>query len=268
MMYTEYIKRRIDLQENKVPWNFGHKYDTHQFCNHNSIPVPELYANFEKIEDIELRDLPSKFVLKPSYSSTSKGVLVLERVSSDSYFDHMTGLELTETDIRDIQRNVYDSHPRAKRKYTMAEEYVIDSSTGGVPEDYKFLAFQGIIGLIIKINRNDKKLTMSYFDSEFRPIYDNRIVFNSKLADLTVAETPRNWKRLLDVATRASYVVPTPFARIDLFDSTRGPVLGEITLTPGSFYYPTGHVLSAEENQRLGSLWKDSEIRLWGKPTV
>lgn len=268
MNYTDYIKRRIQHKENRVPWNFGHKFDTHEFCIANRIPVPELFAKFDDPKDISLRDLPERFVLKPSYSSTSKGVFVLERRGEGRYFDFMSGSDVSADDVVAAQTKIFDSHTKAKRKFTLAEEYLEDAVVGGVPEDYKFMAFQGVIGLIIKINRNGDKLSMSYFDGEFRPVFDERIDFKSSLADLQISETPSNWRRLLDVARRASVIVPSPFARIDLFDTTRGPVLGEITLTPGSFYYPNGHVLSTDENERLGRLWKEAEIRLWGESTV
>ena len=268
MLYTDYIKRRIDLKENKVPWFFGHKYDTHEFCVRNGIPVPHLLKKFSKPEEIQLDGLPERFVLKPAYSSTSRGVLVLERVADDVFLDHMSGKPLSLANIIEIQQTVFSAHSRAKRKYTLVEEYVEDANTQGIPEDYKFLAFQGKIGIIIKINRNNDKLVMSYFDSQFRPIYDDRVAFKSELADLEISTIPRNWRRLLDVARRASVVVPTPFARIDLFDTTRGPVLGEVTLTPGSFYYPNGHVLSKEENARLGSLWREAEMKLWGSTST
>lgn len=119
--------------------------------------------------------------------------------------------------------------------------------------------------MIIKINRNRDKLTMSYYDSEFRPLNDGLIHFRNEIARLERSETPENWKQLLNVARRVSCIVPTPFARIDLFDSSRGPLLGEVTLTPGSFYYPNGHTLSDGENERLGRLWTEAKDRLYGE---
>lgn len=177
----------------------------------------------------------------------------------------MSGESYSIEEIIGIQTKIYESHKKAKRKFTLVEEFVHEDGTAVIPEDYKFLAFQGVIGLIIKINRNKEKLTMSYFDSEFRPLSDGIIRFKNDIATLERADTPKNWEQLLNVARRVSVIVPTPFARIDLFDSSRGPLLGEVTLTPGSFYYPNGHTLSDSENARLGRLWDEAKYRLWAK---
>ena len=261
--YTELMKNRIQGKENRVPYQFGHKLTTHEFCQINKIPTPRLIESFETPDDIDFRSLPAKFVLKPSYSSTSRGVMVLED-RGDTYFDSMSQKAMTALEIREVQQAVYDGHPKANRRFTLVEEFIEDVSGIDIPEDYKFLAFQGEIGLIIKIDRTADKLVMSYFDGEFRPVLDDRVVFKSSLADLKVSAAPKNWRRMLDIAKRISTIVPSPCARIDLYDAVGGPVLGEITITPGSFYYPNGHTLSPEENARLGALWKDAEKRLWG----
>lgn len=265
MKYTEYMKNRIEGKEGALPWLFAHKMDTYEFCQSTKIPTPKLYAKFEHPSQIDLKDLPRTFVLKPAYSSTSRGVMVLSKVSEGLFDDRMSGEKFSLTQIVDLQSKIFDSHTKAKRKYTLVEEFVHEEGSESIPEDYKFLAFQGVVGLIIKINRNNERLSMSYYDSEFRPLNDGLIQFKNNIAHLERSETPRNWERLLDVARRVSCIVPTPFARIDLFDSSRGPLLGEVTLTPGSFYYPNGHTLADSENIRLGKLWEDAARRLWGQ---
>ncbi|MNW26736.1 hypothetical protein D3C74_35130 [compost metagenome] len=265
MKYTDHMKNRIAGGEGALPWLFAHKMDTYEFCQTTKIPTPRMYAKFEHPSEIELKALPKVFVLKPAYSSTSRGVMVLSKTSEGLFDDRMSGETFSLEQIIELQRKIYDSHKKAKRKFTLVEEFVHEVGTESIPEDYKFLAFQGVIGLIIKINRNGDKLSMSYYDSEFRPLNDDLINFKDNIASLERSETPRNWERLLNVARRVSCIVPTPFARIDLFDSSRGPLLGEVTLTPGSFYYPNGHTLSDSENERLGKLWEDASNRLWGQ---
>lgn len=263
MGYIERMRRRISGDEARVPYQFGHKVSTHEFCQAVGIPAPKLLRKFDHPAEIDLDGLPDHFVLKPSYSSTSKGVLVLKRVD-DCFFDSMSKRLISLKEIVGLQLEVFESHKKTKRKVTIVEERVQDLDATEIPKDYKFLAFQGQIGIIIVINRVGERLSMSYFDGEFRPIVDDRIVFNANIAERTTMLPPRNWQRLLNVARRVSVAVPTPCARIDLFDSSRGPLLGEVTLTPGSFYYPGGHTLSISGGPTPGTSLGGSRIAIMG----
>lgn len=257
------MRQRIQGNEKRVPYQFGHKLDTHEFCRVAGVPVPRLLRKFDHPSEIELAGLPKEFVLKPSYSSTSQGVMVFKREGFDSCFDAMSGAMVSVDMIRDTQSRIF-SKSTGKNKVTIVEERVVDPFGKAIPKDYKFLGFQGEIGMIIAIERIGKRMKMSYFDGQFRPVVDRRVVFNPKIAERVDAQLPQNWERLLNVARRISHAVPTPCARIDLFDALDGPVLGEVTLTPGSFYFPGGHRLSSAEDARLGQLWGDAERRLWG----
>jgi len=48
---------------------------------------------------------------------------------------------------------------------------------------------------------------------------------------------PRWWIEMLEVARRVSWARPTPFLRVDMFSSVDGPVIGELTPTPGGPHY-------------------------------
>lgn len=91
MKYTEHMRNRIEGREGSLPWLFAHKLDTYEFCQTTKIPTPKLYAKFEHPSDIELSDAPKLFVLKPAYSSTSRGVMVLPKTEDGLFDDRMSG---------------------------------------------------------------------------------------------------------------------------------------------------------------------------------
>ena len=78
------------------------------------------------------------------------------------------------------------------------------------------------------------------------------------------AEPPEGAEALLAVARRVSTAVPSAFCRVDLYDTPAGPVLGEITFYPGTFFYKNRKLMAPEEAVRLGAMWGVAEKRLAG----
>ena len=62
---------------------------------------------------------------------------------------------------------------------------------------------------------------------------------------------------MLEHARVFSKAVPLPFVRVDLYGTTKGIVMGEITLLPGGnqHYIPV-------QDARLGKMWEEAEMRL------
>jgi len=52
------------------------------------------------------------------------------------------------------------------------------------------------------------------------------------------------------------------FVRIDMYDSSNGPVFGEFTLTPGTFYYEDRETISPTLSAELGLMWDEAQRRL------
>lgn len=261
LKYLEYMHKRISGKEGRLPLFLDHKIDANAYFVAAGIPSPELYAAFDKPSKIQLDGFPDLFVIKPAYGSSSKGVQIIERLDG-KLFDRMSKTFITLPEIIAIHSELYEKHSGVRRRVTIVEELVIDSNGVPLAEDYKFMTFQGKIGLIIKVNRMADKLSMSFFDGEFRPIYDDQIIPNKFYSHVGISQTPVNWRSLLDVASRVSTIVDTPFARVDLYDSTRGPLVGEVTLTPSSFYFEYDHQLSDELNIDFGLMWARAERRL------
>lgn len=262
MKYTEHMKKRIDGHEGRLPVKLMHKSNLQNFCGQVGVRMPQEILKFDSVDDIDPDRLPEKFVLKPAFASAGEGVMLLERQEGGGFYDQLSKKGCSSADIVKVQESIDKKYSRVRRREFIVEQYVQDGDGSSVPPDYKFLAFQGEVGVIIRIDRTNDRLRMSYFDGEFTPVVDDRIRFNNSIADREWLLPPSNWFSLLNMARRISVAVPTPCARIDLFSDVSGPMLGEITLTPGSFYYSAGHTLKKSEDERLGALWEKAAMSL------
>lgn len=263
MDYLTLIRARGAGTEKGVPSRLHDKLYGRNFVESIGGPLPRLYATYESVADFDLASLPDTFVLKPTFSSSSYGVMVLER-KGDGYYDHLRRRDLTDEQIASEQIALAEKHPTAKHRW-LVEGRVMDVHNNPVPDDYKFFTFQGEIGLIHRTIRDPHKNRHAFFDGEFNPIDDPDdllVVPNRKLIEKVVEPRPEKWQSMLNVAKRISVAVPSPFARIDMYETADGPVFGEFTLVPGTFYYEDREVMMPELSYRLGYLWGEAMKKL------
>ncbi|MEV7650115.1 ATP-grasp fold amidoligase family protein [Kocuria marina] len=241
-----------------------------QFAQHIGVRTTEVYFA-GPLDSLNLDTLPHEFVLKPSFASTSIGVLLLERFE-DRFRNILSQQVMTLEEIRQSCSRVAERYrpdsPSTAR--FIVEELLRDAAGNTPPQDVRFYAFCGEIGLVLMEDHlTDEQAHAMYFDGDFLPLAQVHSRYGvaekaTHLEEIVEAKVPRNWKNLLAVAKRISMATPTPFARIDLYDTPKGVYLGEITLTPGTFYYRDRKLMSSTESYRLGRMWADAEERLKG----
>lgn len=270
MDYFSLMERRLAGAERNVPARLGSKRVIRDFCDLVGVNTPNI-LQMDILEKLDYQAIPEYFVLKPSFASTSIGVYLLRRIG-DKFYDILANKEYTWNDLKVkccavIERYFGQSNAAAT---FIIEELLIDESGKTPPDDIRFYAFQGEIGLILKEDHmTSDRVESMYFDGEFLPFTDlaNRysIAEMAKNSEVIVdAIVPKNWKELLNIAKRISVAVPTAFARIDLYDTPKGIYLGEVTLTPGTFYYKNRKLMSMSEAFRLGRLWMAAENKMKG----
>lgn len=69
---------------------------------------------------------------------------------------------------------------------------------------------------------------------------------------------PSGLKDMVEIARRISLALPMPLCRVDLNETGSGPVLGEITRTPG-----VPHQYRADHDEFMGREWLKAEARLF-----
>lgn len=251
--WLDFMENRINGAENNVPWFLEDKLRCYQFCHDNGIATTEVLRIFDSPDQIRFPVAETDFVLKPTRQSSMKGVMVLRKVSN-GYYDLIRQRTMTFKQVVDEQTSVFeDTHSQDNR--LIVERKVSDADGYDIPRDFKAYAFRGEIALMLIIDRNTKPATVSFFDSDFQPLTDGSVTSNPNYVSEVFSVTPDSAESILDLARKTSLAVPSPFARIDMYSTANGPMVGEVTLTPGGFYYGQHYELSSQQQMRLGLMW-------------
>lgn len=256
--WHEYMHRRIKGGEKKMPWFLHDKIRCYEYLADIGIPTVEVLRTFDSPANIDLDGLPDEFVLKPTRLSSTKGVLVLSRTAESQWYDSMRRRSLTADAIRAEQTSLFENSPKGNS--IIIEEKLIDAGGHEIPRDFKSYGFRGLVALTTLIDRNTRPTTVSWFDEAMLPIEDDRIEANSKYIHQVTQPTPEGGWGLIRVAAELSAKLPTPFSRIDMYLTPRGPVVGEITLTPGGFYHGQHYKLNDEHQVRMGLMWEQAAM--------
>jgi len=259
------MTNRLNKWEKNVPWHLGEKIAAYKFLDEIGVDHARLIGIFDSVEEVNFDELPHSFVIKPTREDSMRGVMVLQR-RGGKFYDELRAKEISEQEVRDYFGNLFTVHAHKENKL-IVEEYVRDADGFIVPRDFKFYAFKGEIALVLEINRNTRPIGVSWYDSQFAPVTDERVVVNTKFATHVPGRRPSGWREMAEVATEVSRQIPTPFASIDVYSSMRGPLVGEITLTPGAIYYGA-YKLSEAMEKKMAAMWDiaSDESRVFAKP--
>ena len=210
------------------------KLRNYRFAQSHGIGTPEILAVWPTVEDIELSDLPETFVLKSDFGSHNRGVLLLRRLSGDS-FQSLDGFNLfTGAQIR--------HHFAAQLPFRrvggpfFAEELLAAPEGGLLPVDVKISAlYRDIAHVLLRRVTHPEGMdgpavaAYKFVDPNGEDL--GRIRQTNRL-DAGIPP-PANLPEMLAEARHLSRALGVPGCRVDLYNTTRGIVLGELTLTPG-----------------------------------
>ena len=222
--------------------------------------VPATLALYESPEDIRFESLPERFVLKPSGLWSSTGVQVLRRDGA-RYFEMLRRQYLTREEIQAVQRESrlrqLQHKPQSAPKI-IAEEAVIDEVDPDiVPLDYKLYCFRGRVEFIVQIDRAYKPVQVAFFRRDFEPVEFSELArVTSKRIARGKHRLPHGADGIVEAARTISCAMNTPFISVDCYASTEGPVVGELTPTPGG---PLGLWLFHRTfDEHLGRCWREA----------
>lgn len=253
--WTTYMQRRVERREPGVPWHLEEKTELHRFAEDHGHRMAAVIAKFESIDEIDFGSAPDRFVLKPTADSSSRGVHLLSRQGEDQWFDALRRQKLTTTELNErLTAAASTAAGEAKQSYII-EEYLEDNDGREVPVDYKFYVIGGNTQLVLTINRNAKLSSVQWFDGSFRRVSNDQIRCNPTFVTAGDYCVSRRMDLLRDFAEAVAADIDTPFASIDLYDTTTGPMLGEVTLTPGGLYFGQHFRLARDVDFNLGYAW-------------
>lgn len=261
-LFKDFLDNRVKGREPKLPIFFYEKEASYDFFMKHKIKTVEKIKIYDNPSEVNFDDLPYKFALKPSFLSSTLGVMLLEKVDDNNYWDSFLKRKLSRDEIIKIQNNFFNES-NAKVKKLVVEEIVIDSLGYQIPLDYKVFVFYDKIGGMGLYNRNLRGQTLcDWYDSNLE--LDKEIVLCNN--PLTFA-TPKphvipNKKELIEFSLDVSSKIELPFVSLDIYNTPQGPKLGEVTLCPGGVYYQKMFTVPNKTQKYWGELWQQALEKL------
>lgn len=262
--WTKLVAQRVAGKETNVPWWVNDKFKLHEFCQKNGFPMPELKKVWTSPDQLDLTDAPSEFVLKPSVMHSAWGVMVLSRLDDGRFYESLSGRTLSRERIHVEQASVYEKCKyKGSYRLFIEEKVVSDNVSAAIPFDYKVYCFHETVALVQQLDRNTQPTSMCFFDASFRTLeLEGRIESDWRKYKLGEPTIPERWEELLEIASKVTSALSTPFMRVDMFSSKRGPLIGELTPAPGGAYYGETYRFTDAFDQWLGDKWAEAEERI------
>lgn len=193
-----------------------------------------------------------RFVIKPVHATNAWGVATLVRVDERHWKEITTGEVLDYGELLEVLN-------RPMRKYGFPDKWQIEELllpvTGAVEPliDYKFYAFHGEVGLVLQAHGRGEHRRYKWSNAAWCDVrtgkYSDRI-------DETIP-MPREPDALMTAARAISGRIPIPFCRIDMYETSSGVYVGELTPEPGGY-----HEFDPGTDEALGAMYEQAEARI------
>ena len=243
--------------------SLGEKDAAHAAVARMGLRVPRRDRVVDDLGALTPEMLDGRQVLKPVGGWAARGVMLLERIGEDVWFDHLAARARSFDAIVAAQRKVMSSFSRTSWRW-IVEEFVETSVAGRpIPFDYKFYCFRERIGMIVQIDRNAYPPRLVLLGPDFAPLSLGRdYVLPRTSVQLGQAVIPRHAALMAQWASLLSLRTDSPFVSIDLYDSPGGPVFGEFTFSPGGTHRALWSYAPRllEELDRLFSLPSEASV--------
>lgn len=233
----------------------GYKLRNYSLAASLGIATPEIYRVWNSVEDIDFSDLEvERFVLKADGGHSGMAVMPLTRTATG--WQTLNGKEQL-TESRPSERMLARLEQGGGPYF--AEEFLESTSDATIPEDIKvYTAYGQVLQVLVMSTEgvqvmNRKTFKRKYFGPDGQDL--GPILPGANYGpDIPL---PAGWKGLLAAAETMSIAAGIPFVRVDLYATSRGPVLGELTPGPGG-----KQTYAMDHDAQLGTAWNNAEVRL------
>lgn len=217
--------------------------------------VPAVLATWANPAEIEVAGLPDAVVLKSDGGAGSHGVLPLRRTGPDAW----TTVDGDRTLSADGVREHFVS--RVERRSIsgpfFAEEFLEQPGGGPIPDDIKVYATYGQVQQVLlrRVDRHGDlgQTRRRYLGADGTDLGD--VAVGEKL-DHTIP-VPSSLPQVVQLVEHLSRAVGVPFVRVDLYETARGLVVGELTRSPGG-----KQQMRDDHDQAMGLAWERAAYRL------
>lgn len=259
LYYRFFIGRKLDLDypkgyNEKLQWLKLHdrnpeyvqlvdKYKAKQIAAEiigEQYIAPVIAGPWNSVEEIEIGDLPNKFVLKTSHDSG--GVVICEDKQSFDWKKAKKKLK------KALKYNYYYVGREWPYKNIVpcifAEQYLECQDTGGLV-DYKFMCFDGTPKLMFTVTERTSGIKVDFFDMDFKHLPIVRHYPNS----VNEIKKPEHFELMKELSRKLAK--DFPHVRIDFYEVGGRIFFGEWTFYPGN---GLEEFSSYEEDLKIGEM--------------
>jgi hypothetical protein len=238
------------------------KHQSRAIAKACGIPTASLLAQWDRPAGFNPKDLPERFVLKPTNRCSRRGVHLLRRQSDDLFFEFLKGKSMSIPEI------VFGMEAQGLTDIIAEELIPGPSDTRPIPLDYKLYTFSGKVHFIQQNDRNEGETRVCFLNAQFDELGPGFATSEWKRIKPGTPEIPANADKMIEAAHIVSAYLSRPFIRVDLYTTGDRLFLGEATPAPGEPYYGSIRFSSAFDAE-LGNLWRDGCRRLgWEIPVL
>jgi hypothetical protein len=202
------------------------KYSVREYVSQRGYEdiLNKLIAAYVNVDDIDIKSLPERFVLKGSHGSAWNIICKNKREINWASWRLIMKSWMKQNLYWYGREWVYkDIKPRI-----VCEEYIEDR-TGNLL-DYKFFCFNGEVKFVqVDVGRYSKRNYRNYYNAEWEILPFSKEVPNNP--DIVVPK-PANFSKMIEIAIQLSK--PFPFVRVDLYNVEGKIYFGELTFFPAS----------------------------------
>ncbi|SEE98479.1 ATP-grasp fold amidoligase family protein [Ruania alba] len=232
------------------------KLRNYTLAQSHGVATPLILHRWPDIDSIDFSELPDDLVLKSDGGAGGQGVFPLHRIDDESYA--IAGGSTTMS-VADLRARLHELDRRARPPYFAEEFITARGQEGDIPQDVKIFAFYGEVGQILlrSVTSHGQADTVRY-----RFLWsDGKDLGNVSLQSTAPIDKgvpiPQNLEAMVEVARHLSLCIGTAFIRVDLYDTSDGPTLGEMTRAPGG-----AHKYRSEHDRLMGDMWLRAQTRL------
>lgn len=229
-----------------------------RFAEKHGLAYLDIVHRFDSAAAISFSDVTlDSFVLKAANLWSGQGVYMLHRVAdTDLFYDVKNQVTWTEQSLKQNAMQLEEKRGR-KTPFFIERRAFDEQDKNRIPLDYKLFTFYGVVKFILQVDRNVNPPALCFFDGEFQPITDDRVVIPPALKQSQGApQVPHCAAQLIQLAQQLSLALNATFVSVDCYATPDGAVLGELTHTPGGPWYQTMYAFSAEFDLELGRAWR------------
>lgn len=222
--------------DEKLTWslanNFGReeaiyadKYRVREYvsrCGFENL-LPEIYGIWNSADNIDLKKLPKKFVLKTNNGSGNDCIEICKDKTQ------MDISKIKKKFKRALNKNIWKNQCEYHYRYIeplVFAEQLLDDNREERMTDYKIHCFNGTAVCILVCSNRANNLKLDYYDTDWNYLD----VVPMEMRSGEVVPKPLGLPEMI----RAAEVLSNPFpaARIDFYDVNGTVYFGEITLSP------------------------------------